>query len=180
MLPQSNWVFQGAVCPPSTWRNPTTCASWMGLPLSHSFGKVLLSAGYQVGFVTYVDGRVPKIVENLPSIQPTIMAGVPASSRRSTRAPMPRPRKAAVPRPRSSTGRSKRRPTSKAKQRADASSPKPTAGARMALADKLVFSKIRALTGGRMKVMISGSAALSGDVARWFDAAGLPIIEVTA
>ena len=28
-----------------------------------------------------------------------------------------------------------------------------------------------------MKVMISGSAALNGDVARWFDAAGLPIIE---
>jgi long-chain acyl-CoA synthetase len=64
----------------------------------------------------------------------------------------------------------------KAKQRAGQSAG-PTAGARLGLADKLVFSKIRALTGGRMRVMISGSAALNGDVARWFDAAGLPIIE---
>ena len=47
----------------------------------------------------------------------------------------------------------------------------------MALADKLVLSKIRELTGGRMRLIVSGSAALNGDVARWFDAAGLPILE---
>jgi long-chain acyl-CoA synthetase len=64
----------------------------------------------------------------------------------------------------------------KAKQRAGLP-PGPMAPARLAMADKLVFSKIQALTGGRMRVMISGSAALNGDVARWFDAAGLPIIE---
>ena len=47
----------------------------------------------------------------------------------------------------------------------------------MAIAEKLVFSKIKALTGGRVRLFVSGSAALNGDVARWFDAAGLPIIE---
>jgi long-chain acyl-CoA synthetase len=47
----------------------------------------------------------------------------------------------------------------------------------MAIADKLVFSKIREATGGNIKVLVSGSAALNGEVARWFDAAGLPILE---
>jgi long-chain acyl-CoA synthetase len=51
------------------------------------------------------------------------------------------------------------------------------AGVKMALAEKLVFSKIKELTGGRVRLFVSGSAALNGDVARWFDAAGLPILE---
>ena len=48
----------------------------------------------------------------------------------------------------------------------------------MAVADTVVFSKIRALTGGRIRLFVSGSAALNEDVARWFDAAGMPIIRV--
>jgi long-chain acyl-CoA synthetase len=64
----------------------------------------------------------------------------------------------------------------KAKQRAGQSAG-PFAGIQMAIADKLVFSKIREATGGNIKVLVSGSAALNGDVARWFDAAGLPILE---
>ena len=38
---------------------------YLWLPLSHSFGKVLLAAQLQIGFATAVDGRVDKIVDNL-------------------------------------------------------------------------------------------------------------------
>ncbi len=45
------------------------------------------------------------------------------------------------------------------------------------LADKLVFSKIKARTGGRMKYFISGGAPLSVEVALFFYSAGLKIME---
>ena len=44
-------------------------------------------------------------------------------------------------------------------------------------ADRVVFSKIRAQLGGRIRFFISGGAALSSDIAEFFWAIGLPIYE---
>ncbi len=45
------------------------------------------------------------------------------------------------------------------------------------LADRLVFAKIRARFGGRLKYVLSGSAALSLDVAEFIDGVGLEVYE---
>ena len=49
--------------------------------------------------------------------------------------------------------------------------------AQFGLADKLVFSKVRERLGGQVRMFISGSAALSPDVAEWFNIVGMPILE---
>jgi long-chain acyl-CoA synthetase len=45
------------------------------------------------------------------------------------------------------------------------------------IADKLVFSKLRAKMGGRLRFFISGGAALSKDLGEFFEAMGIIIIE---
>ena len=45
------------------------------------------------------------------------------------------------------------------------------------VADKLVFSKVRARLGGKLRVGVSGAAPLSVDVMEFFHAMGVPVIE---
>jgi long-chain acyl-CoA synthetase len=49
--------------------------------------------------------------------------------------------------------------------------------AMLKIADRLVFSKIRARLGGRIRVAASGAAPLGKDLARFYAAIGMPLIE---
>ncbi|MGH2566849.1 MAG: AMP-dependent synthetase/ligase [Bacteroidota bacterium] len=50
-------------------------------------------------------------------------------------------------------------------------------GMERALADKLVYAKLKARTGGRMKFFVSGGAALPKHLGEFFEAVGIQIIE---
>ncbi len=53
----------------------------------------------------------------------------------------------------------------------------PLTGLQAKIADRLVFSKVRAGVGGRLRIAVSGSAPLPVNVMEFFSAVGLPIIE---
>jgi long-chain acyl-CoA synthetase len=56
-------------------------------------------------------------------------------------------------------------------------SPGAVLAAQHALADRLVFEKVRRIFGGRLRFFVSGSAPLSKDIAEFFDAMGVVIHE---
>ena len=149
---------------------------YLWLPLAHVFGKVLLTLPLQLGFPTAVDGRVEKIVDNLAVVSPTFMGAAPrifekAYGRIMTTVSAEGGAKAKLFEWAIGVGRQV------AVLRADGRSAPVLLAAQFALADKLVLHKVRARFGGRIRYFISGSAALNSDVAQWFDAAGLLILE---
>ncbi|HYN56829.1 MAG TPA: long-chain fatty acid--CoA ligase [Motilibacterales bacterium] len=174
-LTHSNWVFQGASVEALDIMHIDD-VHYLWLPLAHSFGKVLIAAQYQVGLETAVDGRIDQIVANLPVVQPTLMCGVPRIFEKIYQGANAKAKAGGGAKAKIFEWAFATSAGIKAKQRAGQSAG-PLAGVQMAVADTLVFSKIRALTGGRIRLFVSGSAALNADVARWFDAAGMPVIE---
>ena len=174
-LPHSAWTYEAAsVDSVSILRADDLQYLW--LPLSHVFGKVLLTLPLQIGFPTAIDGRVDRIVDNLAVVRPTIMGAAPRIFEKA------HARIVAIGRGEGGV---------KAKifdwafdvgikvVRARQAGERPSAllSAQNAVADRLVFRKIRERFGGRLRFFISGSAALNRDVAEWFDAAGVLILE---
>ena len=149
---------------------------YLWLPLSHSFGKMLAAVQLRIGFPTAVDGRMDRIVDNLAVVRPTFMAGPPRIFEKVH---------AKVVQTVHEEGGIKLRlftwafgvGSQVSRARIEGRRPNPLVQAQFALADRLVLSKVRARLGGRIRFLVSGSAALSQDIAAWFHAAGLVVIE---
>jgi long-chain acyl-CoA synthetase len=148
---------------------------YLWLPLSHSFGKVLEVAQLRIGFRTTVDGRIPKLVENLGQVHPTFMAAAPRIFEKVynkvVTGAQASPVKWAIFRWAVSVGR---RASALRQQRQE---PRGLLALQLAVAHKLVFSKLEARFGGRIRFFISGSAPLSREMAEFFHAAGIIIYE---
>jgi long-chain acyl-CoA synthetase len=169
------WAWEG-VAQESLGIFESTDMQYLWLPLSHAFGKTLLCGIVHVGVPTYVDGRVDKLVEMLAVVRPTLMCAAPrifekVYNRTVTTALESGGAKAKIFGWAVATGKRK-----VALEQAG----KPVGGllkAQYALAEKLVFSKLQARLGGRLRVLVSGSAPLSPDISEFFAAANLPILE---
>jgi long-chain acyl-CoA synthetase len=146
------------------------------LPLAHSFGKVLLAAQLACGFVSAVDGRVDKIVDNAAIVKPTFMAAAPrifekAHARIVTTARQQGGIKARLFEKAFAVGLDVDR------RRRAGHRLGPLMNLQYKLFDRLVFSKVRQVFGGRIRFFVSGSAPLNPEIAEWFHAAGLLILE---
>jgi long-chain acyl-CoA synthetase len=149
---------------------------FLWLPLAHSFGKVLEAAQLRIGFSTAVDGRVEKIVENLGQVKPTFVAAVPRIFEKIynkvvTTAKEAGGAKWAVFSWAFRVGREV------SALRLAGKEPSGLLALRLRVAHKLVFSKLHALFGGRLRFFISGSAPLNKSLGEFFHAAGIFIAE---
>ncbi len=148
---------------------------YLWLPMSHSFGKVLMAGHIVTGHVMAIDGRIPKIVENLAVVKPTVMAAVPRIFEKVYNKILEGAKQGGAKQKifewAVATGREGSRLRQQGKE------PGGLLALKLRIADKLVFSKIKQRFGGRVRFFISGSAPLSREIAEFFHACGILILE---
>ena len=149
--------------------------SW--LPLSHSFERtagyyIMLHAGVSIAYAESIE----KVVDNMREVRATVTLGAPRLYEKMY---------AAVLQSASDAGGLKKVIAFWARRVAIAYSEAEVGGGgagpwlrfKRALADRLVFSKIRERVGGSIRFFVSGSAPLAPVIMKFFYAAGMPILE---
>jgi len=146
------------------------------LPLSHSFERM---AGYYTALacgatIAYAES-VETVRDNMLEVKPTIVTTVPRlferiHSRVLKQVDSSPPLRRKIFYWAVNVGRE----YAQASKRGSVS---PALRMRHGLADRLVFSKLRARTGGRIKFFVSGGAALGREFGEFFESVGLKIIE---
>ena len=174
-LTQDSWTYTAAAMD-SLGVLSDRDLNYLWLPLAHAFGKVMLALPLQIGFPTVIDGRVDKIIENLTVIRPTIMGAVPRIFEKvHGRINEMMIKEGGVKKRLFDWATGVGLQMSRVKQAGER--PSPLLAVQHKLADRLVLSTIRDRFGGRMRFFISGSAALDREIAQWFDAVGVIVLE---
>ena len=147
------------------------------LPLCHVFERM---GGYYVmllkgATIAYAEG-VDKVPENMIEVKPTLMLSVPRLyekmyQRVNEKVASDPPLRQRIFRWALGVGRRRFH------HHIEHTSPGLLLRLKGVVADRLVFSKIKARTGGRLRLFISGGAPLSREIAEFFGAAGLLILE---
>jgi len=143
------------------------------LPWAHSFGQVAELHGLiSRGTALAINDEIPNLVANLPEVRPTVLVAVPRIFNRiydgiqKQMAAKPKLIQALFRKGIEVAGRIRH---GESVSWIDKLS--------HALADKLIFSKVRAKFGGRLRFAVSGSSALNPDVAKFIDALGIEVYE---
>ncbi|HZR93480.1 MAG TPA: long-chain fatty acid--CoA ligase [Gaiellaceae bacterium] len=148
----------------------------LSLPLAHSFGRLMHLAGTRVGFTIAFCPDPQRTGEALVQVRPTILPSVPRlfekmhAATLAAFAAQPRPRRALA-------GWALRVGRRASRLRQEGRSLPPFLALQHRLADRLVYSKLRERLGGRLRLAVSGGAPLAPEIAEFFHALGLLILE---
>ena len=145
------------------------------LPLAHIFAKLLQWASIAVGSTIAFAESVPKLISNMQEVKPTFMGAVPRVYEKAyvkIKSGLEEKRKKLVTRLLIDWALKQGKKRSQLLQNGRAAD-----SFGIKLADKLVFGKVQGTFGGRLKFFISGGAPLSGEIAEFFHAAGVLILE---
>jgi long-chain acyl-CoA synthetase len=147
------------------------------LPLAHIFERMAgfyTMLDYGVG-IAYAEGP-EQLVANMNEVRPTVMCLVPRVyekmyGRIHEKVASDPPLRQRIFRWAIGVG------TEAFHCRVEKRAPGPLLRLRNAVADRLVFSKIKQRVGGRMRLFVSGGAPLAREIAEFFGAAGLLVLE---
>jgi len=146
------------------------------LPLSHAFERmaawVYLLCGVHIVFAESFD----TVGRDIALVKPTVLTGVPRvyeklQARILSKAAAAPPARAAIFKWAIRAGERRARAVLRGRR------PGVLDRWQARLADRLVFGTVREALGGRVRYLVSGSAPLATDVAEFFCAVGLPIVE---
>ncbi|HEV7399393.1 MAG TPA: AMP-dependent synthetase/ligase [Solirubrobacterales bacterium] len=151
--------------------------TYLYLPLAHSFALLIQFGSFDLGAtIAYWEGDPQKILPNLAELKPTYFPSVPRIFEKIYTA--------------ASSGMEKEGglkkaifnwsiETGKKMRAAERAGRKPSFLLRKSyeFADKQVLSKIRGLFGGNLRLAVSGAAPISPEILRFFDAAGVLVLE---
>ncbi|HEX9216842.1 MAG TPA: long-chain fatty acid--CoA ligase [Gemmatimonadales bacterium] len=146
------------------------------LPLSHSYERMVDYTLFQAGVIINYAESFDTVAANLQDVKPTVVLSVPRLYEKVYARVLETALSGSV---------IKRNIFFWAKRAGEQWATLSLAGLpipgglalKKKLADRLVFAKLRARTGGRIRFFVSGAAPLSADIAKFFYSAGLPIIE---
>jgi long-chain acyl-CoA synthetase len=146
------------------------------LPLAHNFGRLMHLLGAHLGYTIAFVSDPRRLGEIMPQVQPTVLPTVPRV--------LEKVHTAVAANFAAATGVRRRlidwavdvgRQVSELRQRQE---PIPAGLAlRHRIADRLVYSKVKARLGGRLRAAISGGAPLAKEIAEFFHALDILILE---
>ncbi|MEU6591515.1 AMP-dependent synthetase/ligase [Streptomyces sp. NPDC046881] len=180
-LPHDNWSYM-ARATAATGLISAEDVQYLWLPLAHVFGKVLTSGQIEVGHVTAVDGRVDKIIENLPVVQPTYMAAVPRIFEKVYNGVAVKAREGGAAKYKifqwaAEVAREYAKVSQDNFRRTGTAAVPFGLAAKHKVADTLVYGKLREAFGGRLRACVSGASALAPEIGYFFAGAGIHILE---
>ena len=146
------------------------------LPLSHSYERMVDYTLFQAGVIINYAESFDTVATNLQEVKPTVVLSVPRLYEKVYARVLENALSGSI---------IKRNIFFWAKRAGEQWATLSLAGLpipgglalKKKLADRLVFAKLQARTGGRIRFFVSGAAPLSADIAKFFYSAGLPVIE---
>jgi len=175
MITHASWVYiteaidkHGIITPADK--------QFLFLPLAHVFAKIMQVIFIRLGVPTAIDGDIPSLIDNLGEQKPTWMGAVPRVFEKAYNKIVSNAREAGGIKYslfKWSVGVGRK----VSKLRQERQEPGGLLKLQYQIADKLVFDKVKQVFGGRLRFLISGGAPLSAEIAEFFHACDILILE---
>lgn len=146
------------------------------LPLAHIFARAMQFYQIRVGYVHAYAESIEKLADNIREVRPHFLVSVPRIFEKVYERIISQVHSSSIIK-QSLFSWACKVGSAYSRAKRDAQPPPVGLSLQYLLASRLVFKKIHNRLGGRIRFAVSGGAPLAGEIAEFFYAAGIPILE---